>query len=77
MSQRLYLYPLLFAVLAQLITVWRLGGLWYGAQIARFVILLLVSAAGMYFSDDFGWVIVAWTLFAVVVIVARWWRLAG
>jgi rhomboid protease GluP len=71
MSQRLYLYPLLFAVLAQLITVWRLGGRWYGAQIVRFVILLLVSTAGMYFSDDFGWVLVAWGLFAVFVIVPQ------
>lgn len=71
MSQRLYLYPLLFAVLAQLIMAWRLGGFWYGAQIVRFVILLLVSAAGMYFSDDFGWVLVAWGLFAVFVIVPQ------
>jgi len=71
MSQRFYIYPLFFAVAIQLVLFLRTNARWYRAQVAQLLIILLASIGAVYFSHDFVWVIIAWSLFAVFVLVPR------
>ncbi len=68
MTQRFLIYPILFIVLTQLLPLLRHDQRWYAAQIAQFSVTLLACLGGLYFSDDFVWVVVAWTLFVWFVI---------
>jgi membrane associated rhomboid family serine protease len=68
MTQRFLIYPILFIVLTQLVPVLRHDQRWYAAQIAQLSVTLLACLGGLYFSDDFVWVVVAWTLFVWLVI---------
>ncbi len=68
MTQRFLIYPILFIVLTQLLPLLRHDKRWYAAQIAQFSVTLLACLGGLYFSDDFVWVVVAWTLFVWFVI---------
>ena len=71
MTQRFLLYPLIFAAAFQLLPLLRSQMRWYSAQIAQSLALLLVSLGGLYFSNQIGWVIVAWGMFLGFVTVPR------
>ena len=71
MTQRFLLYPLIFAAAFQFLPLLRSQARWYGAQISQSLALLLVSLAGLYFSNQIGWVIVAWGLFVGFVTVPK------
>jgi membrane associated rhomboid family serine protease len=68
MSQRFFVYPILFLALTQLIPL--LGGerRWYVAQICQLLVTLLACCGAIYFSKDSVWVSIAWALFAAFVI---------
>ncbi len=71
MSQRFYVYPLFFVALMQLVPLLRHDRRWYAAQIAQLLLITLASAGACYFEDEFVWVIIAWTLFLVFIVVPR------
>ncbi len=71
MTQRFLLYPLLFIVALQLSPLLRPPARWYAAQITQSLAILLASIGGLCFSNQFGWVIAAWGLFLVFVVVPR------
>ncbi len=68
MSQRFLVYPILFLAITQLIPL--LGGerRWYAAQISQLSVTLLACCGAIYFSKEFVWVPIAWTLFGAFVI---------
>jgi membrane associated rhomboid family serine protease len=68
MSQRFLVYPILFLAITQLIPL--LGGerRWYAAQISQLSVTLLACCGAIYFSKDYVWVPIAWTLFGAFVI---------
>ena len=68
MTQRFLIYPILLIVLTQLVPLLRRHQRWYAAQIAQLSVTLLTCAGALYFSDDFVWVIIAWTLFLLFVV---------
>jgi len=70
-SQRFYVYPLLFVALMQLVTMLRGDRRWYAAQIAQLLLIVLASAGAVFFEDDFVWVIIAWSLFLVFFVAPR------
>ncbi len=55
----------------QLVPLMRRDWRWHAAQIAHLALVLLASLGAMYFSDDFIWVIIAWTLFGIFVLAPR------
>ena len=70
MTQRFFVYPILFIVLTQLVPLLRSASAgWYAAQISQLSVTLLACGGAFYFSDDPVWVVIAWTLFAVFVVV--------
>ena len=71
MSQRFYVYPVLFVALMRLVAMLRQHPRWYSPQIAQLVLIALSSAGAMYFDDDFIWVIIAWSLFVVFLVAPR------
>lgn len=72
MSQRFFVYPLIFVALMQLVPLMRSGHAgWYAAQITQLSLILLASLGAMYFEQDFVWVIVAWALVLAFLIVPR------
>jgi rhomboid protease GluP len=71
MTQRFYIYPLFFAVAIQLVLFLRTNARWYWAQVVQLLMILLASVGGVYFSQHFVWVIIAWSLFGVFVLVPR------
>lgn len=68
MTQRFLVYPILFIVLMQFVPLLRRGWYWYAAQISQLFVALLACFGALYFSDEFIWVVIAWTLFAVFVV---------
>src|SRR5580658_10089496 len=92
MTQRFFVYPVLFLALIQLYPLLRGDRRWYAAQIAQLALTLLACGGAFYFEQDFIWVV-----FCVFVVVppvlgsaagareqrghwrgaARFWRLAG
>ena len=68
MPQRYLVYPILFIVLTQLAPLLRRDQRWYAAQIAQLSVTLLACLGGIYFSDEFVWVVIAWTLFVWFVV---------
>jgi membrane associated rhomboid family serine protease len=68
MTQRFLVYPILFIALTQLAPLLRRDRRWYAAQIAQLFVTLLACLGGLYFSDDFVWVVIAWTLFVCFVV---------
>lgn len=72
MSQRFFVYPLLFVAGMQLVPLLRRDRRWHAAQIAQLTLILLASFGALFFVDDFIWVAIAWTLFVVFVVVPRW-----
>jgi membrane associated rhomboid family serine protease len=68
MTQRFLIYPVLFIVLMQLVPLLRRDRRWYAAQIAQLSVTLLACLGGLWFSDEFVWVVVAWTLFVWFVV---------
>lgn len=77
MSQRFFVYPLLFVAAMQLVPLLRRDRSWHAAQIAQLALVLLASLGAMYFADDFIWVIISWTLFGVFVLAPRLLMRAG
>jgi hypothetical protein len=76
-SQRFFIYPLLFVAGMQLVPLLRRDRGWHAAQIAQLALVLLASLGAMYFADDFIWVIIAWALFCVFVLAPRLLMRAG
>lgn len=72
MTQRFFVYPLLFVVLMQLVPLLRRDARWFAAQIVQLVLILLACLGAMYFVEDFIWVVIAWTLFAVLLLAPKW-----
>ncbi len=72
MTQRFLVYPILFIVVMQLVPLLRRGWQWYAAQIAQLSVILLACLGALGFSDEFVWVVIAWTLFAAFVVAPRW-----
>jgi membrane associated rhomboid family serine protease len=68
MTQRYYIYPILFITLMQLAPLLRGDRRWYAAQIAQLALTLLACGGAFYFSHDFVWVVIAWVLFNVFVV---------
>jgi len=68
MTQRFLVYPILFLVLTQWAPLLRRDRRWFAAQIAQLSVTLLACLGGLYFSDDFIWVVIAWTLFVCFVV---------
>lgn len=68
MTQRFLVYPVLFIVLTQLVPLLRRDQRWYAAQIAQLSVTLLACLGGLYFSDEFAWVVIAWALFVWFVV---------
>ena len=90
MTQRYFIYPLLFIVATQLPPVLLRDRRWYAAQITQLGLILLAAVGAMIFEDDIRWVWIAWGLFVAFVLAprlllrqavrtmrARWWTLAG
>ena len=77
MSQRFFVYPLLFVAAMQLVPLLRRDRRWHAAQIAQLALVLLASLGAMYFSEDFIWVIIAWVLFGAFVLAPRLFARAG
>jgi membrane associated rhomboid family serine protease len=68
MSQRFFVYPILFIVLLQLVPLLRRGWPWYAAQISQLFVTLLACGGAFYFSDDPVWVVITWALFVAFVV---------
>jgi membrane associated rhomboid family serine protease len=68
MTQRFLVYPILFVVATQLLPLQRGAKRWYAAQISQLLVTLLACLGALYFNDDFAWVVIAWTLFAIFII---------
>jgi len=68
MTQRFLIYPILFLALTQWLPLLRRDRRWFAAQIAQLSVTLLACLGGIYFSDDFVWVVIAWTLFMCFVV---------
>ena len=68
MTQRFLVYPILFIVLMQFVPLLRRGWHWYAAQISQLFVTLLACFGALFFSDEFIWVVIAWTLFAAFVV---------
>ena len=71
MSQRFFVYPLLFVVLMQLVPLLRRDARWFLAQICQQLLILLAALGAIYFTDDAIWVVIAWVLFALFVLAPR------
>ena len=69
MTQRFFVYPVLFLALMQLYPLLRGDWRWYAAQIAQLFLILLACGGAFYFEQDFIWVVIAWVLFGVFVVV--------
>jgi membrane associated rhomboid family serine protease len=68
MTQRYYIYPVLFIALMQLYPLLRGDRRWYAAQIAQLAVTLLACGGAFYFGDEFVWVVIVWALFGVFVV---------
>jgi membrane associated rhomboid family serine protease len=71
MSQRFFVYPLLFVAAMQLVPLLRRDARWHAAQIAQLTLILLASFGALFFVDDFIWVVIAWTLFCAFIVAPR------
>ena len=83
MSQRFFVYPVLFIVAMLLLPLLRQHQRWYAAQIAQNVLILFAALGAMVFENDLRWVFLAWGLFALFILTPRMlvrfrcWRWAG
>ncbi len=68
MTQRLFVYPVLFLALMQLYPLLRGDRQWYAAQIAQLALTVLACGGAFLFGDEFIWVVIAWVLFGVFVL---------
>ncbi|MGD1020821.1 MAG: rhomboid family intramembrane serine protease, partial [Verrucomicrobiia bacterium] len=68
MTQRVFVYPILFIALMQLYPLLRGDRRWYAAQIVQLALLLSACGGAFYFGDQFVWVVVAWGDFAAFVV---------
>jgi membrane associated rhomboid family serine protease len=68
MTQRFFIYPVLFLALMQLYPLLRGDRRWYAAQIAQLALTVLACGGAFYFETDFIWVVIAWVLFGVFVV---------
>ena len=71
MTQRFLIYPILLIVVMQLVPLVRGERRWFAAQIAQLFVTLLACLGALGFSDDWVWVVLAWTLFGAFVVVPR------
>ncbi len=68
MTQRFFVYPILFLALMQLYPLLRGDRRWYAAQIAQLALTVLACGGAFYFGDEFVWVVIAWGLFGAFVV---------
>ena len=68
MTQRLFVYPVLFLALMQLYPLLRGDRQWYAAQIAQLALTVLACGGAFLFEQNFIWVVIAWVLFGVFVV---------
>ena len=79
MTQRFFVYPILFIVVMQLVPLLRRDGRWFAAQITQLSVTLLACLGALYFSNEFIqqptyeflWVVSAWVLFLAFVVAPR------
>ncbi|MGO9246739.1 MAG: rhomboid family intramembrane serine protease [Verrucomicrobiia bacterium] len=68
MTQRLFVYPVLFLALMQLYPLLRGDRQWYAAQIAQLALTVLACGGAFLFEENFIWVVIAWVLFGAFVL---------
>jgi membrane associated rhomboid family serine protease len=69
MTNRFLVYPLIVVVAMQLVPMLRRDAGWYAAQIAQSLLILTASAGAIFFYQDILWGAIAWTLFAIFVLI--------
>jgi membrane associated rhomboid family serine protease len=70
-TQRYFVYPLAVLVIAQLGPLLRGDWRWFLAQVVQLALILLASLGAIVFEGDFIWVIIAWAMFVIFVLVPR------
>jgi membrane associated rhomboid family serine protease len=71
-TQRFFVYPLLFLAVLQLAPLLRgRDRRWYIAQIAQLSLVLLAALGAIYFEQDHIWVFLAWTFFLAFVLTPK------
>ena len=71
MTQRFLIYPVLFAAALQLLQLFQINPRWFTLQILQVLATIAACVWGLSNEEQAGWVIAAWAMFTVFVLLPR------